>query len=434
MIFAVDFLGNFMLSIAQLISWKNILLSNKKIATVNVILQIIFLTIVITFNHIYTNNFIKGFIIIILAIIFCRSIMKITYKESIILVFINQIIIIVAESVLFLLLNLFFNYDANYISNSLSITLMLDAFISFITVILSRVKILRKLYTILNKLTDYIKLKQVLILIFFVVLGTNIFSSSIYFNENIVLKIVLNVFISLIYTIIIVLVFKYQTKFYKLDFKYKMSLDDLQAQEALIDEYRILNHENDNQLQTIKSISMDSKVNQYIDSLIKKKKRLKSKIIVDVLKIPQGGIRGLIYNKIIIMNDYKIKYKIFVDKNLSSNNFLNLPNEDIVDICNVLGVYLDNAIEECYSIENGVINISFSLINSKINISISNSHQISDIDSQKSIYLKSKKGKDRGYGLKLAQRIIDNNPRISNKREINKNTFIQNLIIKIREV
>ena len=96
----------------------------------------------------------------------------------------------------------------------------------------------------------------------------------------------------------------------------------------------------------------------------------------------------------------------------------------------ILGVYLDNAIEAAEKASDKQIVIEF--VNEKDNIrfSLSNSYngsiKFDEID--KEGY--STKGKGRGVGLALVNEIIAGNSLLKQTREINGKFFVQNLYIK----
>ena len=425
----ISFFGTTFLSYAQVYVWYNLL--NKKFPYKDKLihLKIISLDLLVFVNHNYCNNFIKGFITLILAITYCRLIIKLNIKKSILLCFLSQLIIIVIESIIFMIFMFVFGINASEISETVIFGLILDFAIALMSILISRFKIVKKVYNLFTKITETITMKQVLPFILFVALGTNIFSTSIYFNGSLLLKLILNISISLIYTVIVILVFNYQNKYYKINYKYKLSVEDINSKKSLINEYRIMNHENNNNLNIIKSMTNNKKVIKYINTLLKQKKSITNKLIIDSLKIPQGSMSAIVYSKILVMKEKNIKYFLNVDNDISIEKISTLTDEDFVDICNILGVFLDNAIDESENVKDIVINISFQIENDKLVIMISNKHNHSF--NGNTLNLKSSKGNDRGYGLQLVKRIVANNSKIENYRMISKDIFSQKIIINI---
>ena len=422
--------GNVFLSIIQIYAWHNIS-NNKFKLNIKNIIKIVILSSLIVLIYYFINNYIKGILIFILAIIFCINILKIKLKDAILLTFIGQLLIIIFESLIVLSIKIIFGFDTNYIASSPEIVFIVNALVGLSTLFASKIKVFNKIYVKILKITNNIKANQVLIFVFFVTFGSGIFATSVYFDGNFIIKFAMNSIVSLIYTVIIILVFNYQQKYYKINSKYKMSLEDLQAQEKLINDYRIMNHENRNQLSTIKAMTKNKKIIGYIDSLIKSKNRFDNNIIKDSLKLPKGGIRGLLYNKMLLMKENDIKYYLNADSKINHKIMSNIENDDIVDICNILGVFLDNAIEECNNIKDKMINMSFYIDDNKLIIIISNNYLFKYSKYKNSGILKTTKEKGRGYGLQLVKNIIDQNNKLYNERQITKDTFSQKLIIKL---
>ena len=80
---------------------------------------------------------------------------------------------------------------------------------------------------------------------------------------------------------------------------------------------------------------------------------------------------------------------------------------------------------------DGVINIDFHISKDKLSILISNNYIRKDNNQIDNQLFKSKKGIGRGYGLKLVKKIVDDNNKITNSKEISKNVFIQKVFIDI---
>lgn len=427
----ISFVGTGIICCSEVFSWFIISKSNydkKKI--LNYILIFLFVLSVFV-NHNYVNSFVKGFLTLFLEIFFCNRILKISIKSSIFVSFISQIIIIVSEAFVYAILSIGFSVNVNNITNYIYSGVLLDIVIASINIIISRFRFFHLLYVFLLNITKQINIKQILILVLFVVFGTNVFTTSVYFNSSMFLKLVLNIMISLIYTIIIIMILKYQNKYYKIESKYKLSLNDLQEQEKMINNYRIINHENRNQLMTIRSMCKNKSVIGYINSIIDDKNDMKNSLVSDILSLPTGGIRGLVYSKLSLINEKKIKYYLNIDKKFSKKDIRNLSDSDIADVCNILGVLIDNAIEEVENMPDGVINIDFHISKDKLSILISNNYIRKDNNQIDNQLFKSKKGIGRGYGLKLVKKIVDDNNKITNSKEISKNVFIQKVFIDI---
>ena len=142
-------------------------------------------------------------------------------------------------------------------------------------------------------------------------------------------------------------------------------------------------------------------------------------------KLHDSAIKGLLSNKIIYAMNQGID--VFVDlmdeiKDISINT---------IDLCRVLGIYMDNAIEAAKECDNKEIkfnvvkednSVIFVIMNSFVNHGLS----LSDMEKQKI----SSKGEGRGLGLNNVKEILSRYDNVNKVTEIKDNYFIQTLIIE----
>ena len=422
-----DYVGNLVLSFAQVYSWSKI--TGRKIQQKKIVLliDILLLSLLITINHNFINNFAKGIGIIFISIIFCTILFKTKIRESIVLSFVSEILIIFCEAFVVLVMTIMFRVNMNDIANSVFIHILFDIIISMLVIMVSKLKFIIKFYNHLIKATANISNYQILLFILFAVFSITTAFTIAYFKNNVYIVVTISISISIVYLIITIMVFNYQNRYYKIKLKYNTNLDNLQEYELIISDYRIMNHENKNQLLTIKSMTKNAKVIKYINSLIDYKDDFNDEILNITLKIPEGGIRGLIYSKILYMRQNNINCNLQVDKLITAKIMDIIDNDTIVDTCQILGVFIDNAIEEVAELDDKIINIELHLSDDSLIITISNPFKYKDIGN-----LKSTKGINRGYGLQLVKRVVEYNKRIINEREISKNLYKQKLVVKLK--
>ena len=103
------------------------------------------------------------------------------------------------------------------------------------------------------------------------------------------------------------------------------------------------------------------------------------------------------------------------------------------DLSYIVGVYLDNAIEECEKDKSSSIMIEIYAIDDEIFIIISNN--INGLIDLNTIGKKgyTTKGKNHGNGLYLVNKIINNSNNISVETKIINNIFVQEIKIDTKE-
>lgn len=132
----------------------------------------------------------------------------------------------------------------------------------------------------------------------------------------------------------------------------------------IADNYATLRHNIINQFLTIKSIT-NKKTQTMIDEIIKEYES-QYKIITNVHKIPKG-LQGIIYQKI-LQTDEDIKVNVV--NSLKNDPFLKLKPKKYNELCETMGILVDNAVEGALSSHDKVIYIEFSQIKNTNDINI----------------------------------------------------------------
>lgn len=150
--------------------------------------------------------------------------------------------------------------------------------------------------------------------------------------------------------------------------------------------------------------------------------------------IPAGGLRGLIYSKMLLMNNKNIDFDLSIDKGMRTMELISLGEQTLLDICTIMGVFLDNAIEAVDGLEEKFIDLEMNVESKKLYISVTNNFEGAiDLDhiSDKGF---SSKGGSHGYGLSLVKELVDFNDLLQNKRTISHDEFTQTLIVEMENI
>ncbi len=399
------------------------------------LIMFLLLPIILLLLFKYLSPYLRMCIIVLIYVSISYFIYSRNLKVAIIDSLYIEIICIVAEAI-YTIFYLVSNRSENLmIWNHTTFGLVLsNTVIPLNMLIISRINVVKKFYEkLINIAKSLIKFDMFFYVTFFFII-INILLYSIYFiyytNKALLFLIVTGVMI--MYTIILVFILNGHNKFENIKSKYSISLENLKSYEDMLNQYKVSNHENKNQLLLIRNMSKSKKLNCYIDELINNKEKDDNNIYNKLKTIPTNSIRAALYSKILLISNKKIHYNIFVDRKISSKDFINLSPNVILDICNILNVFIDNAIDEVSSYSDGQILIEFNKLNDEIEIAISNTCK-SEVHMNKLYDVGySTKGSSHGYGLTIVKNTVDTSLIIRNKTEFVNNVFTQYIYIKTK--
>jgi two-component system sensor histidine kinase AgrC len=179
-------------------------------------------------------------------------------------------------------------------------------------------------------------------------------------------------------------------------------------------------------------VNKEKNIPKYIDTFIEEKQEDDEKLMFQTSIIPAGGLRAVIYTKILNMKKNNIKFFLNIDKKIRAVDFIGLGDKLAYDVCKIISVYLDNAIDAVLPNNQGSISIEFYIEDQYLCIAISNTFISIDIDKIDGIGYTTK-SKGHGYGLPLANELISrNNSFIKKERRITDDVFTQVLKINIK--
>ena len=250
------------------------------------------------------------------------------------------------------------------------------------------------------------------------------------FNNNIITYLVIIVML----ICILLYLFKQKIENEKISKKYDELLDVMKSYESDIEEQRTLRHETKNEFATIKCKLQDKEDNktiiEYIDSVIGEKEKAGSTKYSKFKYLPSNGLKGFFYYKFIEAEKKGISVSVNISKQIENSFLKDIETKDFKDLARIIGVYLDNAIEASSTSEDKKLGIEMYLIKEKIEIIITNTfnNEINLDKIGKESF--STKGKHRGHGLLLVNKILSENNKFEAKNEIRGNIYIQSLKIK----
>ena len=430
-----NILGGLINSFAYIYIWTKLLSEKIKFNSKRYYIVQILFALSLMLNYLLVDALTRIIFVVIMMSIFCYVLYKKGIQYCIITAFISQIIMMLAEIIFAIFLTVILRMDANDIVQNVAGQLITNLGISLIAILILRFKFIHKIYAYFSKLLNSLSVKQTFVILIVTLISINFIFLAIYYKYNLIYVLVANTLISIFYFIICFKFFGAESRYNNINNKYNTTLNSLREYEDILDVYRVSNHENKNQLLTIRSmiINNDKNIPSYIDKIIDNKIKDDEKLMFDTNKIPAGGLRAVIYSKMLYMKEKNIKFNLKVNRKVRTVELIELGEDLILDICKIVGVFLDNSIEAVESLENKMINIDLSIDDNFLNIEIANNFRgnidISEID----IKGYTTKEAGHGYGLSLVKEIINKNNKLINERKITGDIFVQKLKIKIKD-
>lgn len=291
-----------------------------------------------------------------------------------------------------------------------------------------------------QKLIPYVKNSKlnrksslIIILVLLVTLALLIFKIPINkwkFNTEFIITMLILLFFCIIGLIIV----KQNSDIQKTTSMYQKLVDYSDITNGLLEDYRIVSHEQKNQLLVIRSMLDDNspkELVEYVDGLLDKKVGFKYEWIGELNHLPLSGLKGLINYKLIEAHTIDININISISKDVNNSNLNRMSTTQKDELYSIMGVYLDNAIQAAKESNKKEVSLEIYKENEKIVIIIANTYN-GKIDFEKlDNYGYTTKGKNHGVGLHLVKKIIENEVIYSQSRSLFEDYYVQKLIIDL---
>lgn len=379
----------------------------------------------------YTTGTIKTIITCLLYSSLFFSIFKIKLSKSVFTSIVYVILLVIPDLLIFSTAIYILGISKEYYYSDFASSLLGNISVCLCLVIITYVlkKPLKKLINYNLSTNKKIIVMSSITLVMLAIFFYNLIKT-FEFNNNIITYLVIIVML----ICILLYLFKQKIENEKISKKYDELLDVMKSYESDIEEQRTLRHETKNEFATIKCKLQDKEDNktiiEYIDSVIGEKEKAGSTKYSKFKYLPSNGLKGFFYYKFIEAEKKGINVSINISKQIENSFLKDIETKDFKDLARIIGVYLDNAIEASSTSEDKKLGIEMYLIKEKIEIIITNTfnNEINLDKIGKESF--STKGKHRGHGLLLVNKILSENNMFEAKNEIRGNIYIQSLKIK----
>lgn len=397
-------------------------------------LSLILMTSLGILNYFYVNAFIKMFFSLLLFGVSNWFVFRQLFNRTLVCTLYTYFLMTMSDIFGVLFVMFILKIDIELLKANIFGSLIGNLVPSILIIILCYLPFIKKIYLKLVNLTDKIKLVNLIKFCGLSFISINFLLIFMYYELNSVYVIIINTVLLLIYSYIVYRTLNERNNSLIVKAENDSLMESLHQYEDMVDRQRVDNHENKNQLLIIKNMinKKDKDVVKYIDTIVKDQKEDDEALYTRVMTIPSGGLQGIIYQKMLVMKDENILFSLDVSRDVRKIELDNFSMEDNYRLCKIVGVLLDNAIEESRKIDDKRIMISLYVDDDKLVIDISNRFE-GNIDIDKlDLEGYTTKSDGHGYGLSLVKKILSESDIFENERSIKKDVFKQVVKVKIK--
>ena len=421
------FITGLIMGIATIIMARKILKIDKNILEIKNVFLVLIITLPTLLLYETEYNTILTIITYVVTVFVVRKIGDIDFKSSIVTTSLIMVTVFVVDLTVSLIELGFIDYII--IRDNSYLNIINTIIISGISILICKSKkVVEKFQRFCLKINE----SHYLSIIFFAILSVFIFTILVF---NLTTQLKVNIFSTLsIVSIAIFLILYYIymeecNSYDQLKEEYDNLFDCIQNFENWIDNEQLYCHEMKNNLSIIRSMTNNKKIINKIDEILDMSVVVDDQVIETLKNVPKGDLKGLLYYKVAVSKKKNINI-VFEISDLVTKKLKKMDKTKIREVCIILGIYLDNALEAAEKSKEKNVVLEIYEINKEINFVISNTYE--EILSIKNMNRKNftTKGKNHGRGLYYVNKIIKKHKWISQEQMFLNKYFIQKLIVK----
>lgn len=377
-----------------------------------------------------TNAYIRMPILLVIWTILYVFLFNVSIREALVSVIEVQIITLILEVICMIFLMGVLQIDIQVLQSNLFLKLLPNLGMGVLTYIVFLFKFPIYIRENIIKFIKHLNSRYVALYLILLMICINVMMAVIYYENTTIIIIIMECIILSIYTVISILMLKEKntSEIYRIGYEEQQKA--LQDNVLLLDQECMKNHENVNQLYTIEGLARNNDTKgilEYIGVVIKEKKQEDNTLTRRIKRIPLATIQGLIYPKLGIMKDNDIDFQVVLARNIKEFDFTKVDMKTNMELCKILGVLIDNAIDEVTKLEDRKIKLELFCKNGDLHIDVSNNYG-KLLDNMDEVGVTSKEGL-HGYGLGIIAQITKQNPKLQNQKKINANRFHQIVVV-----
>ena len=310
------------------------------------------------------------------------------------------------------------------------ISIISNIIVSIFSILLSKIKVLK---TMFQKFCLKIDSNSIVSVIFFTIVSFWILII-LFYNLSNHLTLSSSYFItSVIIVMLLVLYYLYVKEcnsYSSLNQEYNIIFKYIQIFEEWIDNEQMYRHELKNNLSIIRNMTKNKKIINKIDEMLKFTIVLDENDIECLKDVPKGGLKGLIYYKIALAKNNKINLTIEISPKVNEK-LKKITDKDLKQICIILGIYIDNAMEACLKTKKRNVTIEIYENHQGLVFVISNTYKEFIPINKMNFDGFTTKGEGHGRGLYYVNKLLAKSKEMYSEKMFLDEYFIQKLYVKI---
>lgn len=386
----VGFLCGAIMAVTNVYMWNK--LHDEKIDFKNykVYLMGIVLSILLILNFSFINSYLRILTLVIVMILCNYFLFTKDKNANIVIPIIAELILIIAEVIISILFVTLLKLEGNAIFIKYSGTIIINLFVGVISILLVNLKLFKNITNKVIDIIDNINKNVLIIVLGVLIIIINFLLMVPYYRIRTSYIVIFNAITIVVYSFIVFKMFEEKSRYIKMNNKYNMTNTTLKELEQNVSRLKITNHENKNQLLTIRNMikkGEDSKnLIKHIENIVNTKIKDDETLMLQTSTITNSMISSIVYSKMLTMKENDVDVDLIISRDIKDLYLSDISDELAVEVCKIIGVYLDNALEEVSKYEEKIINIEFYAEKKTLCIAISNNFE-GEIDFEKRIIL-----------------------------------------------
>ena len=346
----IKFIDGIIISIAIITIAKNILKLDIKITNLRTIMLMMIMIIPMIYFYQTEYNTILTIFTYMISVLVIRKLGNIDLKTSIVTISLIMITIFVVDLIVSLCELNIFKFKYEMLRDNMPLNLINNIIIAIVSILICKTKlVIDKFRRFCLKINE----SHYLSIIFFAILSIFIFTILVL---NLTTQLKVNIFNTLSIvsiTIFLILYYIYMEEcnnYDSLKDEYDNLFDCIQNFEEWIDNEQLYRHEMKNNLSIIRGMTKNKNIINKIDEILDMSIVIDDQTVETLKSLPKGDLKGLLYYKTAISNKKKINI-VFEISEIVTTKLKKINKNKTRDLCIILGIYLDNAIEAAEKIK-----------------------------------------------------------------------------------